>query len=159
MNAAVVDATVPLGPVEMVVSGAVVSTVHARDAGVPSTLPCASSARTRRVCEPSASELYDAGEVQAPQAPPSSLHSNVPASSAPSVNAAEVLVVVPVGPPVSVVCGAVASTVQVRDAGVASTLPTPSLARTSSVCEPSVRPGNEGEAEHEAHDAPSSRHS
>ncbi len=40
---------VPVGPLVIVVSGAVVSTVNARVAGVASTLPAASVARTENV--------------------------------------------------------------------------------------------------------------
>ena len=50
-----------------------------------------------------------------------------------NVNDAAVAVVVPVGPPVIVVSGAVVSTVNVRVAGVASTLPGVSVARTENV--------------------------
>jgi hypothetical protein len=53
-NDADAEATTPLGPDEIVVSGGVVSTVHERAAGVASTLPAASIARTRNVCDPSA---------------------------------------------------------------------------------------------------------
>src|SRR5215210_5299980 len=52
------------------------SMVHVRVAGVGSTLPAASVARTSKVCEPVASEVYALGELHAGvQAPPSSLHS------------------------------------------------------------------------------------
>ena len=44
------------------------------------------------------------------------------------------------GPPVIVVSGATVSTVQVREAGEASTLPTASMARTWKVCAPCPRP-------------------
>ena len=43
------SATEPLGPLSIVVCGAVVSTVHARVAGVASRLPAASTARTWNV--------------------------------------------------------------------------------------------------------------
>ena len=49
-------------------------------------------------------------------------------------------VVVPDGPAVMLVTGAVASTDQAAEAGVASTLPAVSVARTSNVCGPSARP-------------------
>ena len=39
------------GPLEMVVSGAVTSTLQVCDAGVASTLPAASRARTWKVCD------------------------------------------------------------------------------------------------------------
>ena len=42
------------GALVIVVLGAVVSTVHVEVAGVASTLPAASEARTEKVCEPSA---------------------------------------------------------------------------------------------------------
>jgi hypothetical protein len=46
---------------------------------------------------------------------------------------AEVAVTEPVGPEVIVVFGLVASTVHMREAGEASVLPSPSVARTSNV--------------------------
>ena len=50
---AVVSVVVPTGPdASRVVSGATVSTVHVRLAGVGSTLPAASFACTENVCEP-----------------------------------------------------------------------------------------------------------
>ena len=80
------------------------------------------------------------------KAPLSSLHSKVdPASEEENVNEAEVLLTLPDGPELMVVFGGVVSgggavlTVQDRVAGVASTLPAPSLALTEKVCEPSVR--------------------
>ena len=51
---AVVVLIAPVGPVLIVVSGAAVSTVNVRVAGVASTLPAASRARTSNVCAPSA---------------------------------------------------------------------------------------------------------
>ena len=42
----------PLGPESIAVSGAAVSTVHLRNAGVASVLPAASLALTEKVCEP-----------------------------------------------------------------------------------------------------------
>ena len=45
------------GSAVIVVSGAIVSTVHVYEAGVASVLPAASVAATRKVCEPSASPL------------------------------------------------------------------------------------------------------
>ena len=82
--------------------------------------------------------MYACGDVHAANVPVpagvSSLHSNVePASVAVNVNDGDVAVVVPVGPPVIVVSGAVVSTVKVRVAGVASGLPAPSVARTENV--------------------------
>ena len=47
---------------------------------------------------------------------------------------------VPVGPESIVVFGAAVAIVNVRVAGVASTLPAASLARTENVCVPTARP-------------------
>ena len=52
------------GPEVMVVSGAVVSTVQVRLAGVPSVWPAASVALTWKVCEPSERSVLFSGEVQ-----------------------------------------------------------------------------------------------
>ena len=76
--------------------------------------------------------------MHAANAAASSRHSNVAPGSLVKVNDADVLFVVPVGPPVIVVSGAAASTVNARDAGVASTLPAASMARTRNVYEPSA---------------------
>ena len=68
------------------------------------------------------------------------------ASEEEKLNEADVLLTVPVGPESMVVFGGVVSgggavfIVQVRVAGVASTLPAASVALTENVCEPSVRP-------------------
>ena len=67
----------PLGPLSIVVSGGVVSTVNVRVAGVGSTLPAWSIARTLNVWSPSASVVTPYGDEHAWNAPPSSLHSNV----------------------------------------------------------------------------------
>ena len=48
---------VPVGPLVIVVSGATVSTVNVRVAGVGSRLPAASRARTSNVCVPCASAV------------------------------------------------------------------------------------------------------
>ena len=74
-NVAWVPATVPLGPEVIVVSGAAVSTVHAREAGVGSVLPARSTARTSKVWLPSPSPDTVAGDVQAAKAAPSRRHS------------------------------------------------------------------------------------
>ena len=66
----------------------------------------------------------------------SSLHSNVAPASL--VNEKDAFV--PVVAAVIVVSGAVVSTVNVRVAGVASTFPAASRARTENVYDPSVRP-------------------
>ncbi len=70
---------------------------------------------------------------------PSRRHSNVePASEDENVNCGDAFVIVPVGPESIVVFGAVASTVNVRVAGDASTLPAASVARTLNVYAPSA---------------------
>jgi hypothetical protein len=65
---------------------------------------------------------------------PSSLHSNVdPVSELEKPKDGDALFVVPLGPESIVVCGAAVSTVNDRVAGVGSTLPAPSVARTQNV--------------------------
>ena len=116
------------------VFGAVRSTVQACVAGVASTLPAASSARTSNVCAASVSPVYDAGLEQSANAPPSSRHSNPgPASDAVNEKLALVEFDADGGEEVMVVFAGVVSTVNVNDAGVASTLPAASIARTSKV--------------------------
>ena len=61
----------------MVVSGAPVSTLQVKLAGVASVLPAESVARTENVCEPSARPVIVADELQAAYGAASSLHSNV----------------------------------------------------------------------------------
>ena len=99
----------------IVVSGAVVSTVNVRDAGLASTLPTASIARTENVCAPSTRPLRARGEPQTSKAPPSSLHSNELVSSTGSPAKVKVAVGTAIvepsaGPPVIVVSGGVVST-------------------------------------------------
>ena len=74
--------------------------------------------------------------MQALNAAPSKLHAKVdPVWVDVKLKLAEVLLTVPVGPAVIVVSGR-AETVQVWLAGVASTLPAVSVARTWKVCDP-----------------------
>jgi hypothetical protein len=135
-----VELTVPLGPLEIAVSGAIVSTVQLRVAGVGSALPTASAARTEKVCGPSARPEYDFGDVHAAHAPASSLHSKpAPDSGDENANDAELDATVPAGPLESEVSGATVSTVHVLVAGEASTLPDESVARTENVCAPCAR--------------------
>ena len=81
--------------------------------------------------------------MQVAKPPPSSWHSKlatpVPASVPLKLNDAEVLLVGFDGLLLIVVFGAVASMVQVKEAGVGSTLPAPSIARTWNVWLPSSR--------------------
>ena len=109
---ATVSATVPVGPEEIVVSGGVVSwTVQVRAAGVASTFPAASMARTRNVWLPAARPVWAVGELHAVYAVvESSEHSNLdPASLDVNPKLAEVDVTVPDGPEEIVVCGGVVS--------------------------------------------------
>src|SRR5688500_16993326 len=88
----------PLGPGTMVVGGAVGTTVKLRLAGVASTLPTASVARTSKVCAPSAraAGVCEPGPEQAPNAPESIRHWKLePASVEEKAN---VGVASPVGP-------------------------------------------------------------
>ena len=129
----------PDGPPVIVVSGAAVETVKLRVAADASVLPAASRARTLNVYVPSASGPTARGEVHATYVPtvapgPSRRHSNVEFDSVlVNSNDGDALLIVPVGPAVIVVSGATVSTVNVRDAGVGSTLPTASIARTKNV--------------------------
>ena len=102
-------------------------------------LPAASVARTSKVCEPSDSAVVVNGVVHDAKDPPSTRHWNVePASVEVNENVGVLSLVVPDGPAVIEVSGGVVSTVKVRLAGVRSTFPAASSARTSKVCEPSV---------------------
>ena len=125
------------GTALIVVSGAEVSTVKALEAGVASTLPASSVARTWNVCAPPASAGEVIGEAQGANAPPSMLHWNVEVSFAEKRNSGVESFVCAGGPRSIVVCGAAVSTVSARLAGVGSALPASSLARTWNVCAPS----------------------
>jgi len=127
------------GPLSIVVFGAVRSIVHVCDAGVPSVFPAMSVARTSKVWLPAPSALVAWGLVQGFQLPPSTRHSKVEPGSLPlKANDGVGLFDVFAGPLSIVVFGAVMSIVQVKLAGVASVLPTPSVACTSKVCVPSA---------------------
>ena len=76
-NVGVASRVRPLGPVSIVVCGALVSTVIVRLAGVASVLPAASVARTSNVCVPSASAAVVCGELQALKAALSTRHSKL----------------------------------------------------------------------------------
>jgi hypothetical protein len=150
----------PLGPLSIVVCGAVVSRVKEREAGVGSVFPAASVARTSKVCGPSARAFSVRGDVQLAQAPPSTRHSNVaPGSSAEKVKAGAPALVRPLGPLSIVVCGAAVSTVKLREAGVASTLPAVSVARMSNVWAPSASAESVRGDVQAVHAPPSTRHS
>jgi len=117
-----------------VVSGGCVSTVQLWVAGVGSTFPTPSIARTSKVCEPFTNPLMVCGLVQLTNDPVFNWHWNVELVSVEvNVNVTPVTLITPVGPLRIVVFGGVASTVQVRVAGVGSMFPTVSMARTSKV--------------------------
>src|SRR5262249_57798178 len=99
---------------------------------------------------PSPRAVYCSGEAQADQAL-ASLESRrhwneatpePPASVPEKTRLALVLAVSEAGPESTWVRGAVASTVQLKVAGVASALPASSIARTSNLCVRSVRGGD-----------------
>ena len=81
-------------------------TVQENVAGERSTRDSVSMARTASVCPPTPRPVNDAGDVQAVNAPASSLHSNVtPGSSDEKVNVADVATVVGSGPLSMIVSG------------------------------------------------------
>jgi hypothetical protein len=86
------------------------STVKLRDAGLASTFPAASLARTSKVWLPSVKPEYDLGDEQAAQLLASRRHSNVePDSLELNPKLAEVELTVPEGPEEMVVSGGVVS--------------------------------------------------
>jgi hypothetical protein len=93
-----------------VCGAAATATVNDCVAGVASVLPAVSVARTAMPCMPSARALVVHGLVHAAQAPESSRHWNIePLSLAVKANVGVLSVVVPVGPDVMLVFGAVVS--------------------------------------------------
>ena len=126
-----------LGPESIVVSGAAVSTVKLRLAASP-VFPAASVARTSNVCAPSASTSVVCSDVQAANGAVSTRQSRLAPGSLANANVGVASFVRPAGPPVMATVGATVSTVKLRLAGVASTLPAASVARTSKVCAPSA---------------------
>ena len=115
-NVGVVSLVGPVGPEPIVVLGAVasdagvVSTVNARVAGVASTLAAASVARMETLCWPSASAAVVQGLVQPAHAAESSWHWNVdPLSLEVNAKVGVLSAVVPDGPELIVVSGAVVS--------------------------------------------------
>src|SRR5918992_2265759 len=118
-------------------------TVHSCTAGVGSTPRSGRFARTSRRCEPSVSPPTKCGEPQLCHSEPSSAHSKVtPAVLEEKVKVALESAVGEAGAESSVVFGGGggATIVQVWTAGVWSTLPARSVARTRSVCWASDRP-------------------
>src|SRR3982074_1757354 len=118
-------------------TGGVASTVHDREAGDASVLPAGSVVRTAYVWAPSARALSAFGDVHAVNGAPSRLQVNVTPALVPvKLKLVAGPVVVRDGRAVIVVWGTTVSMLQVRVAGLASTLPPASVARTCSVCEP-----------------------
>ena len=100
----------PDGPPSILVSGAVVSTVKLREAGVGSGLPAGSVARTSKLWPPSARGPAVCGAEHSPQPPPSIRHSNhEPGSFAEKPKVGDAAFVGPDGPLSMVVSGGVPS--------------------------------------------------
>src|ERR687895_622251 len=83
--------------------------VHVWLAGVESTFPATSRARTRKVCDPLLRPVYFCGDVHAVKVALSSEHSNVAASLAENVKLALLVLILAPGPLSIVVCGATLS--------------------------------------------------
>jgi hypothetical protein len=135
------------------------STVQAYSAGVRSTFPAASLARTSSTCRPGARLDSWWGEEHETNVGPSSAHSYVtPVSLDEKLNVADVLALGSAGPDGISVSGG-RSTVQAYEAGVPSTFPAPSFARTSSRWRPAASPVTSCGELHVAYGRPSRRHS
>lgn len=133
------------GLVTMVVSGGFRSIVHVKVVA-ELTFPAASIAFTENVCEPLPSDESACGDRHVANAEPSSEQTN-PVTPVPPVSVPEKLNVAVelfegfAGFGSSMVAdGGTVSTIQVYWAGVASTLPAASMARTLKMCDPSVSP-------------------
>ena len=117
-------------------------TLHLRQAGVESTFPAPSMARTWNLCLFRFSLRYLIGLAQRPNRAPSSAHWKYPESAErstiPNLNTAQVLQVLLCGPERSSVLGAVVSTVNERLAAVGSAFVAVSVALTSKLCCPSA---------------------
>ena len=140
-SCAPVSVVEPVGPAMIVgAAGRVVSTVQVCVA-TGDWLLAASVWRISTVCWPSVRPVSCSGELHGTQAPPSTWHSNVAPPS--PVNAIDGLASLLSGAGADVrsmpgAAGAPVSTVHVCVAGVASALPTASLARTCTVWGPSA---------------------
>jgi hypothetical protein len=122
-----------LNAMESDVSGAMVSTRQETLAGDCSTLPPASIAHTAKVYVPSDRSLYVTGDSQGEPPSPFSVHINVAASfEEKRINASRLLTTLE-GAESMEVTGGVVSTTHDRVAGVWSTFPAASIARTSRV--------------------------
>jgi hypothetical protein len=129
--------------------------------------PAASVARIDTVCGPSVRAVVVHGLAHSPHDAESTRHSKIElASLEVKANVGVLSLVVPVGPEVIVVSGAdvsgggaVAATVNERVAGEASVLPAASVARTDTLCGPSVRAATVHGLAQLAHGSESTRHS
>src|SRR5688572_7121296 len=115
--------------------------IHAYGSMTDSRLPDESTPRTMKTCVPGSRPLTVYGDVQAAKSAPSSEHSNVTplgsGTATSNVNVAKVSNVLSLGPVRISVSGPVTSMkLHVRVAGVGSTLPATSIARTASVWSP-----------------------
>src|SRR5207249_934803 len=120
------------------VSGDWVSTVNERLAGVESTFDTASTARTSKVWAPSVSGSVVNGDEHEAKVLLSRLHWKVdPASVEENSNCGVGLAIRPLGPVLIAVSGGPVSTVNDAWAGLASTFPAGSLARTLKLWGPS----------------------
>jgi hypothetical protein len=115
------------------VSGATVSTVNEREAGVVSEPPAADIARTSNVWSPWLSAVAGVkGDVHAANARESNRHWKLTAPPEPvKVNVGVAFLIGPLGPPVICV-SSVAATTNDRDT-VGGSVNTPSIARTENV--------------------------
>ena len=159
VNAAVVEATGPDGPLWITAAVGVVSTVKVRSSGEGSVFQAGSEARTANVCGPSAMPVSAFGDEQEAHAPPSRRHSNVAVpSSLENVKLAPDDPSRPDGPVLTAVSGVTVSTVNVRLGGCSSTtFPLASAPRTVNVCGPSASADSGTGEVHGAHSAPSTR--
>ena len=139
-------------------AGATVSTIHVVLV-MPLTLPAASSARSCRVCDPSARPSAVKGDEHGVHEPESSLHSKVVPGSALRFTLTDVALVAPEGAPeTSGSPGDAVSTVISRARGVPP-LPAWSTVRTSKVCAPSLRRAAAKGLMHAVKGSPSTLHS
>ena len=114
------------------------TTVQARLAGVVSTLPALSVAKTSKLYSPGARSEISSGELQPANGSPLNEHwKSASSSSAVKKNVAVLLGVVPVGPPSIVVSGARRSSMtHSKNAGGSSTRRRWLVALTSNRCSP-----------------------
>ena len=158
VNAAVVAPTAPLGPLTIWVSGVLVSIVQPNSAGVASTLPARSFARTENTWVPSPSGPNESPLLHGSSAPLSSEQPNVTViSSDVNSNTAITLLSDAGGAWTSIVSGATVSIDHRCSAGVGSELPVASTARTENTCVPSASMRANGEL-HGAAGSASIRH-